>query len=164
MLASDGDTSPSHEAWSDALQWQAVLISRVAMADGHLEDLAASLWPQHRAQETVLRVGGVEVILSCCQVDERSPMAREWALWGVRNLCEASDGVKARIAALRPTAPVQTEDLDRMGMEVEVDRATGQLRVSRKAPAGGDVVAREGDEGGRAQDDRLKQLEDDFMS
>lgn len=45
-------------------------------------------------QQEVESLGGVELILSQCQLDEHSPLAREWGLWAVRNLCEGSPQVR----------------------------------------------------------------------
>jgi len=35
-------------------------------------------------------LGGVELVLAQCQLDRESPLAREWGLWAVRNLCEGN--------------------------------------------------------------------------
>lgn len=35
-----------------------------------------------------------------CQLDEHSPLAREWALWAVRNLCAGSPEAQQRIKDL----------------------------------------------------------------
>ena len=39
-------------------------------------------------QELVARLGGMATVLQRCQVDERNPFIREWALLAVRNLTE----------------------------------------------------------------------------
>ena len=47
-------------------------------------------------QAEVGSLGGVELVLAQCQVDGESPLAREWALWGVRNLCEGNPAAQVR--------------------------------------------------------------------
>jgi ataxin-10 len=42
-------------------------------------------------QDEVCALGGVELVLAQCQLDRQSPLAREWALWAVRNLCEGNE-------------------------------------------------------------------------
>lgn len=42
----------------------------------------------------VQQLGGVELVLSQCQMDKGSPLAREWALWAVRNLCEGNEAAQ----------------------------------------------------------------------
>lgn len=47
-------------------------------------------------QAGVGALGGVELVLAQCQLDRDSPLAREWALWGVRNLCEGNPAAQVR--------------------------------------------------------------------
>lgn len=49
-----------------------------------------SSYPALLVQAEVQAVGGVELVLAQCQLDRNSPLAREWALWAVRNLCEGN--------------------------------------------------------------------------
>lgn len=42
-------------------------------------------------------LGGVELVLAQCQLDWASPLAREWALWGVRNLCEGNPAAQVGV-------------------------------------------------------------------
>lgn len=51
----------------------------------------------------VEREGMVELVLAQCQVDDHSPLAREWGLFAVRNLCEVSAGIRDRISNLKVT-------------------------------------------------------------
>ncbi len=50
-----------------------------------------------KVQDVVVALGGVELLLAQCQVDEESPMLREWGLWAIRNLTEGSEAAKERI-------------------------------------------------------------------
>lgn len=80
-------------------------------------------------------MGGVELVLAQCQVDEASPLAREWGLWAVRNLCEGSAEARQAIAALEACEAVDSEELQRAGMRVSVDRSTGKVKVQPREGA-----------------------------
>ena len=54
-------------------------------------------------QGEVQGLGGVELVLAQCQLDRESPLAREWALWGVRNLCEGNP--RAQVGVPRGILP-----------------------------------------------------------
>lgn len=69
------------------------------------------------------------------QVDDASPMVREWALWGVRNLCQGNDAVQQAILDLHPVAPVQSPELSQMGLQVEMDSASGRFSVVKQGSA-----------------------------
>jgi ataxin-10 len=119
--------------------------------------LANLLYAAPSVQQDVLELGGVAVLLSQCQVrsaatlrseggtgvpgtdgrargaqaDDQSPWVREWALWGVRNMCEGNADVQAAIAELQPRAPVASPELDALNMRVELDQATGKFSLVR---------------------------------
>jgi ataxin-10 len=83
-------------------------------------------------QAAVAAVGGAELVLAQCQVDAASPLAREWGLWAVRNLCEGSGAAREALAALRATAAADSEELRRAGVRVRLDEGTGKMRVERR--------------------------------
>ncbi len=70
------------------------------------------------------------------QVDDVSPMVREWALWGIRNLCEDNEAVQQAILDLQPISPILGPDLQSMGIEVEMDAANGRLSIVRQNQTG----------------------------
>ena len=70
------------------------------------------------------------------QVDDVSPMVREWALWGIRNLCEDNEAVQQAILDLQPISPILGPDLHSMGIEVEMDAANGRLSIVRQSQTG----------------------------
>ena len=80
-------------------------------------------------QDALLAAGGAELLLASCTLDEAAPLAREWALWSVRNLCSGNERVQDHIAALAPVEAVQSPELTRMGMEVRLDQATHKLQL-----------------------------------
>ena len=63
-------------------------------------------------------------------------MVREWALWGIRNLCEENEAVQQAIVDLQPISPVLAPDLQSMGIEVEMDAANGKLSIVRQGQTG----------------------------
>ena len=113
-------------------------------------------------QAEVCCLGGVELVLAQCQLDQHSPLAREWALWGVRNLCDGNAEAQARgwhcrcacvpnsavcthirqrccalglqeaIRELKLCTTVDTEELQRLGVRLELDELSGKLRVSKR--------------------------------
>ena len=63
-------------------------------------------------------------------------MVREWALWGIRNLCEDNRAVQQAIVDLQPISPVLAPDLNSMGIEVELDAANGRMSLVRQGESG----------------------------
>ena len=47
-----------------------------------------------QACEVVVQCGAVELLLAQCQIDEHSPLAREWALWATSSLLTKSPEAK----------------------------------------------------------------------
>lgn len=77
----------------------------------------------------VVDEGGVELLLCQCVIDDASPMAKEWALLALRNLCEGCIGAHARIRGLQAQGVVRTEEMEAAGIDVRVDADTGKVRV-----------------------------------
>jgi hypothetical protein len=53
--------------------------------------------PPALAPQEILQLGGVELLLSQCQLDDDSPLTREWAMWAIRNLSISNPEVQERI-------------------------------------------------------------------
>ncbi len=51
--------------------------------------------------QVVVDEGGIEILLSQCVIDDASPMAKEWALLAIRNLCEGCTAAHERIKTLQ---------------------------------------------------------------
>ncbi|GMH42401.1 hypothetical protein BSKO_10320 [Bryopsis sp. KO-2023] len=83
-------------------------------------------------QNMVLKLEGVPLLLNQCQVDDVSPLVREWAVWAIRNLCEDNLEIQNMVRGLEVQGVVKSEELDRLGIKIEVDRSTGKLRVGKK--------------------------------
>ncbi|PSC67748.1 ataxin-10 [Micractinium conductrix] len=112
---------------------------------GYRSDLLAALANAAHArpavQAEVGSLGGVELVLAQCQVDGESPLAREWALWGVRNLCEGNPAAQEAIRQLKLCTTVESEEAQRLGVKLDLDESTGKLRVTKREPPPGVVAA-----------------------
>lgn len=106
-----------------------------------LAALANAAHSRPAVQEEVGRLGGVELVLAQCQTDRESPWAREWALWGVRNLCDGNTAAQEAIRQLQLCTTVESEEGDRLGVKVEMDPQTGKLRVTKREPPPGASTA-----------------------
>lgn len=83
-------------------------------------------------QVDVMAAGGVEVLLNNCNLDDTAPLAREWALWSIRNMCQGNEDVQGYIAQFQAVEAVQSEELERMGMELQLDNMTNKLKLVKK--------------------------------
>jgi ataxin-10 len=86
-------------------------------------------------QDALMSAGGIEVLLNNCNLDESAPMAREWALWGIRNACKDNEGVQGYVAQFQAVDAVQSPELDKMGMQLELDQMTHKLKLRKKQDA-----------------------------
>jgi hypothetical protein len=100
---------------------------------GYRTDLVAvlsnCLFGRKAVQDLLLELGAVELLLSCCQLDEAAPLAKEWALWGVRNLCEGNAQVQEYIRQLKVVDTVGSPELEQMGMRLQLDKRTGKMKL-----------------------------------
>lgn len=85
-------------------------------------------------QQQVVSLQAEPLVLAQCQVDFASPMAREWGLWAVRNLCEGSDEARAALNELKACAAQDNEELERAGVKVTLDEESGKVKVERRVP------------------------------
>ncbi|KAL4436610.1 hypothetical protein ABPG75_003749 [Micractinium tetrahymenae] len=106
-----------------------------------LAALANAAHGRREVQAEVGRMGGVELVLAQCQLDRQSPLAREWALWAVRNLCEGNPEAQEAIRQLQLCTTVESEEMKRLGVKLELDEQTGKLRVTKRDPPGADSAA-----------------------
>lgn len=65
-------------------------------------------------------------------MDEQSPLAREWALWAVRNICEGSDVARSAISELKACSALDSDELRQAGVEVRLDEESGKLIVKKR--------------------------------
>jgi ataxin-10 len=100
---------------------------------GYRADLVAllsnMLFENTAVQDQVLAVGGVELLLSNCNLDASAPVAREWALWSIRNMCSRNEVVQKYIAELQAVEAVPSTELAQLGKELQLDKMTHKLRL-----------------------------------
>ncbi|GLC74061.1 hypothetical protein PLESTF_001455700 [Pleodorina starrii] len=116
-----------------ALQALAAGLPSGAPYVGYRGDLVSVLsngaFRRRRVVSELLAGGGLELLLAQTHLDEHSPLAREWALWGVRNMCEGSEEVQGRISGLQLQTAVETPELQQLGLKLELDKGTGKLKL-----------------------------------
>jgi ataxin-10 len=82
-------------------------------------------------QELIHGTGGVFLILNYCQADISSPLAREWALWAIRNICEGSKEAREAIAELQKLGVEKNTQFDKAGLSVVYDEESNRLRIKK---------------------------------
>ena len=102
--------------------------------------LANAMFARPLVCDQVAKLGGVAIVLAATRGEDGDDYLREWALWGVRNLCAGSDVARGEIERMQPQAAADSQQLAAMGLNVEVDPGTGKVRVgsTRRAAGGGD--------------------------
>jgi ataxin-10 len=83
-------------------------------------------------QDAVMAAGGIELLLTNCNLDESAPMAREWALWGIRNACEGNKTMQEYLGQFQAVDAVHSPELDKMGVQLELDQMTHKLTLKKK--------------------------------
>lgn len=83
-------------------------------------------------QDEVLAAGGIELLLNNCNLDDTAPLAREWALWSIRNMCKDNEAVQQYIAKFQAVEAVQSAELDRIGKQLQLDKMTNKLQLVDK--------------------------------
>ena len=58
---------------------------------------------------------------------------REWALWGVRNLCEGSEAARTALGDLQVVDTVQSPELTAAGFRLEHDPATHKISLVKSS-------------------------------
>jgi len=140
-------------------------VSPALLAEGHPPFPRARPWPGYRVDciaplanamfarpsvcDQVAKLGGVAIVLAATRGEDGDDYLREWALWGVRNLCAGSDAARGEIERMQPQAAADSQELAAMGLNVEVDPGTGKVRVGsvRRGPGGGEESGENGEIG-----------------
>ncbi|TNY24353.1 spinocerebellar ataxia type 10 protein domain-containing protein [Rhodotorula diobovata] len=97
--------SPSQEATPALAQLQRTLVQFLAVVSFSPPLTVARPAPSprvRRAQDRVRELGGLEVLLSLCQMDERNTTMREHALFALRNLLKSNQASQDYVDAMRP--------------------------------------------------------------
>lgn len=120
-------------------------VAPVSLKDGHPPFPCVRAWPGYRVDciaplanamfgrprvcDQVFELGGCGAVLAATRGEDGDDYLREWALWGVRNLCAGSDAARLEIEQMQPQAAADSQQLTAMGLNVEVDPETGKVRV-----------------------------------
>ena len=89
--------------------------------------LANAMFGRPRVCDQVFELGGCGAVLAATRGEDGDDYLREWALWGVRNLCAGSDAARREIEQMQPQAAADSQQLTAMGLNVEVDPETGLI-------------------------------------
>lgn len=66
------------------------------------------------------------------QVDEHSPLTREWAVLAVRNLCMGNPKIQQDVSELQAVSAVDSAELRQAGLEASIDATTGKVQVQER--------------------------------
>lgn len=130
--AQAGDSQDAKQsAYSEASQLPWPVAS---VYTGYRTDLVAVLanmsFGHSSVQLHMCTTGGVQLLLEQCQIDDDSPLVREHALWGIRNVC-GNSAAQDLIGDLQVLGPAQDEALTRAGFQIRLDSATNRPRMVR---------------------------------
>lgn len=89
--------------------------------------VANACFGRPNVQLDLLQSGGFALVVSHCQADAACPLAREWALWAVRNVCEGCPQAQDLVRRLQPLQALDNEVLQRAGVAATVEG--GRVRV-----------------------------------
>lgn len=90
------------------------------------------------AQDSLRESGALAGVLNHCGTNFDNPLAREWALFCVRNACEGSEANQAFISSLQMQgAHVVNRELKEKGLRVEVCTETGKVKFHHDGNSAG---------------------------
>ncbi|KAG9302289.1 hypothetical protein G9A89_008780 [Geosiphon pyriformis] len=85
-------------------------------------------------QDEVRRLGGIQLILNQCNIDDNNPYIREHAIFAIRNLLQGNIENQKLINELAPVNAVQNEVLRDARIETELDKDAAAQVISEIAP------------------------------
>ncbi|WOL10013.1 ataxin-10 [Canna indica] len=91
--------------------------------------IANCLHGRKQVQDEIRRQKAISLLLQQCVVDEDNPLLREWGLWSIRNLLEENVENQQEVAELQLQEPVNTPEMDSIGLRVEIDEKTGRPKL-----------------------------------
>ncbi|KAL5565475.1 hypothetical protein UlMin_028639 [Ulmus minor] len=80
-------------------------------------------------QDIIRGRNGILLLLQQCVTDEENPLLREWGIWSVRNLLEGNAENQQAVAELELQGGVDTPEIARLGLRVEVDLNSHRARL-----------------------------------
>jgi ataxin-10 len=73
-----------------------------------------------RNQNEARELGGMQVVLNNCHLDDQNPLVREWSLFALRNLLEDNEENQSLIKGLRAQRAADNPELRQAGLEAEI--------------------------------------------
>lgn len=86
-------------------------------------------------QTEVGSLGGVELVMNQCRLDDKNPFLREWAVFALRNLLQGHAANQKIVEDLKVQAVANPDELSAAGIDANVDPLTGKVRVRNTADA-----------------------------
>ncbi len=125
------DTKPSCRIVQSQL-WTHTEFQGTQLYPGLISDvlsiIANACHRRKRVQEYIIELHGIMLILNHLQGNTDSPLAREWALWTVRNLCETSAEARQAIEELQ-----KIDDAPAPGdYDVVYEKKHGRVKIGLK--------------------------------
>jgi len=82
-----------------------------------------------RNQDEVRELGGLEIVLNYCNIDDKNPYIREWSLFAIRNLLTDNEENQELIKSLYVKGIPANPELKDLGLQVEI--VNGVIRLSK---------------------------------
>ncbi|ORX96922.1 hypothetical protein K493DRAFT_216679 [Basidiobolus meristosporus CBS 931.73] len=79
-------------------------------------------------QDEVRELGGLALVLSNCNIDDRNPYIREYAIFAIRNLLQNNPENQKLVEEMKPIDTVQHPVLEDVGVKTEL--ADGKIKLS----------------------------------
>nr|XP_039254959.1 ataxin-10-like [Styela clava] len=84
-----------------------------------------------KLQDDIRELGGIPLILECCNIDDNNPFMQQWALFAIRNLCENNAANQTEIKKLEKLGMADSPVLRDMGIAAVQDK-DGNLRLEQQ--------------------------------
>ncbi|KAE8654123.1 ARM repeat superfamily protein, putative isoform 2 [Hibiscus syriacus] len=114
-------------------QEQILPSSKLCPYKGFRRDLVAVIgncaYRSKIVQDEIRQKNGIPLLLQQCVTDDDNPYLREWGIWSVRNLLEGNAENQQTLADLQLQGTVDTPELTRLGLRVEVDQNTRRAKL-----------------------------------
>ncbi|CAG8481163.1 4232_t:CDS:10, partial [Ambispora gerdemannii] len=82
--------------------------------------LANLAYENRIVQDEVRRLGGIQLILNQCNIDDNNPFLREQSIFAIRNLLYQNSENQKLVGELTPIRAVQSEVLDDLGISAKI--------------------------------------------
>lgn len=84
-----------------------------------------------KVQNQIHELGGIPLILNCCNIDDKHPFLQQWALFAIRNLCEGNTAIQKEIAKLEKLGVADSPVLKSLGLTA-VENEQGKMQIEKQ--------------------------------